>query len=142
MGYCTPSQVFARDTGRTYSATSKPNTTQVADYIEHTAAELDGILRARGYSAPVATTATSAYVMLEGFNALGAIAMVEQTAPTPGGKRDTAIHLWEEAKKMLACGDLELDAARDASNSAPRFRRSGLDIGFPASPMVPLNFEA
>lgn len=141
MAYATPTQVFALDTGRTYTATSKPNTVQVAQYIESTAGELDGILRSRGYVTPVATTATSAYSMLAGFNAYGAIAIVEQSAPTTGGKATGWQQMWEQAKKMLASGDLELDAERDTSTSSPRGFRSGGEMGFPASPMIPLTFE-
>lgn len=141
MPYATATQVFALDTGRTYTASSKPNITQVEQYLEHTAAELDGILRGLGYTVPVATTATSAYDLLEGFNSYGAIAMVEQSAPTPGGKAAPWAKMWEDAKKMLACGDLKLDAARDADISRPRGFGGRGEYGFPASPMIPLDFE-
>lgn len=141
MSYATPTQVFALDTGRTYTATSKPNTTQVEQYLDTTAAELDGILRKRGYTVPVATTATSAHTLLAGFNAYGAIAIVEQSAPTSGGKATGWQTMWEAAKKMLDCGDIELDAPRNESTSSPRGFRSRGEMGFPASPMIPLTFE-
>lgn len=140
MGYVNPTQVYAQDTGRTFTATSRPSTQMVGDYIERTAAELDGILRRRGYTVPVATSASSALRLLEHYNALGAAAMIEQGAPTTGGKRGDAFYLWEECKKALACGDIELEAAKDTSTSRPRFRgRAGW--GFPASPMIPDEFE-
>lgn len=142
MAYATPTQVFALDTGRTYTPTSKPNASQVSQYITQTAAELDGILRTRGYTVPVPTTATSAYDLLSGFNAYGAISLVEQSAPTKGGKAEGWQKMWEDAKKMLSCGDLELDAPRDSSISSPRGFRSSAERGFPASPMIPLTFEA
>jgi len=140
MGYVNATQVYARDTGRTFSATSRPSTYQVGDFIEHTAAELDGILRRRGYGLPIATSATSALRLLEGYNAMGAAAMIEQAAPTTGGKRGDALYLWEECKKALACGDIELEADRDVSTSRPRFARAGSGWGFPASPMIPDEF--
>lgn len=141
MGYVNATTVYARDTGRTFTATSRPATSQVGEFIEQTAAELDGILRQRGYTIPVATTATSALKLLEHYNALGAAAMIEQAAPTHGGKRDDAFKLWEECKKALMSGKVELDAGKDSTQTKPRFRRSGSGWGFGASPMVPDEFE-
>lgn len=140
MAYANPTVVYARDTGRNFTATSRPSTQMVSDYCEQTAAELDGILRARGYTIPIATTATSALRLLEHGNALGAAAMIEQTAVTGAGKRGDAFHLWEEFKKHLLGDLLELDAAKDATDSVPSFGGTG-ESGFPATPMFPLTME-
>lgn len=122
MGYATPTQVYVRHPGRTFTATSKPSTGEVADAIDQTAAELDGILRARGYSLPIATTATGTLKLLEGYNALGADVLVEQAALSGSGegKRSAAWKAWEAAKKMLATGQVELDADRDSDQALPR----------------------
>lgn len=121
MAYATVIDVLAQNTGRaTYTTTSKPTASQVIGYLELTAAELDGILRAVGYGLPIATTATSALKLLEHFNVLGAAAMVEEGAPSDAARRADALHLWEEAKKMLSTGVIELDTDRDTTSSVPR----------------------
>ena len=128
MAYATPTTVYARTTGRTFTASSKPNTSQVAGYIDQAAGELDGILRRVGYALPIATTATAALALLEHYNALGAEALIEISAPVSGGRDKNALKLWDDAKKMLASGDLELGAAMDAENALPR-------SGWPATAM-------
>lgn len=123
MAYCTIDDVAELNTGRTFTTSSKPNATQVNDFIEQTAAVIDGILRSQNYSLPIATTATSALKMLELFNAQGAACLVEQGAPTSdrrGAKGDGVCAMWREAQKMLKGGGIELDADRDTSESHPR----------------------
>lgn len=113
MAYASIQDVQARDPTLTFTATSVPNASQVARFIEDTAAELDGILAALDYTIPVPTTATQAWTMLRGFNALGANAHVQEAAPT-GRHRDQARTLWEECKKALRAGDIALtDASSD-----------------------------
>lgn len=121
MPYATPSQVFARSRGRTFTATSKPSTSDVDVFLTDTANELDGILRARGYTVPVPTTATSAYGLLAGYNALGAAAQAELAAPNPQGRSSDALKLWQDAKRMLRAGEIELDAPKDTGQAVPRF---------------------
>jgi hypothetical protein len=118
VAYVTPSVVFGRDTGRQFTQNTKPTASQVAEYIDLTAGELDGILRKRGYALPI--SATSALKLLEHYNALGAAAMIETAAPTAGGKDKTALAMWESAKKMLGDGGIELDAASDSRSGRPR----------------------
>jgi hypothetical protein len=127
MPYTSASLVAARDTGRTISATSRPNLDQVEDFILNAAAELDGILRGRGYVAPVPTTATSAFQLMRSYNTLGAMCMVSNAAVN-SSKEKTACEAWEAAKKMLAEGSIELDAPRDEGQSSVRGRSS-----FPAT---------
>lgn len=119
MAYSTPSLVMAENTGRSIGTTTKPNIVQVTQWIDETAGVLDGILRAKGYSVPVSTTATSAYKLLEHYNTLGGAAFVEQSAQA-SDRKDEAMALWREAQKMLREGIVELDAARDADASKPR----------------------
>lgn len=135
MAYVTTLKVAA-DTGRTFTATSTPNIDQVQGFVNQTAAELDSILRRLGYTVPIATAATSALALLEGYNALGAGAFALQAAVTPGGKKPDAMRLWQDAKKMLADGKLELDAARDPDRARPRGRSS-----FPATAMFSRNVD-
>lgn len=135
MAYTTASAVAARDTGRTFSATSRPNLDQVDDFILDAAAELDGILRSRGYSTPVPTSATSAFRLLHSYNNLGAICAVESVAVN-SSKEKAACEAWEAAKKMLRDGDIELDAPKDPGQSSVRGRSS-----FPATAMFTRCFQ-
>ena len=121
MAYATLSHVQELTVGRpTYTGSSRPNTSQVVDYLDGKAAEIDAILRGRGYSLPVATTATAALKLLEHGNALGAAAMVEAAAPNPHTSAEYARKLWEDFKKTLQNGTLELDAAKDTEQANPR----------------------
>jgi len=124
--YALPSAVFQMDTGRIYTATSTPASAAVEQYLVQTAAELDGILRGQGYSTPV--TVSPALELLSYYNSLGANALALQSAPTGGGKRDEATALWENAKKMLATGEIILDAERDTVNAtgSTRYKATAL----------------
>lgn len=124
MAYATLSDVEQHNTGRQpFGTQTKPNAGQVVDFLELTAAQLDGTLRAHGYQVPIATSATQAHKLLEHGNALGAAYMVETAAPTPGGDQrlQEARRLWESFLKAIATGNLELEAAtRDQVTSRPR----------------------
>lgn len=142
MGYCTLADVVEQNKGRwptgtiPASSAKQLNVDQVNDYIEQTAAEIDGILRAKGYSLPIATTATSALKLLELYNAQGAACMVEQGSPTPRPDRTgaSACAMWREAKKMLKDGCIELEADLDTTESMPR-------SSLPATPLFTLADE-
>jgi hypothetical protein len=105
--------------GRTYTASSKPTVDDVVSHLANTRAEIDGALRHAGYAVPVATTATGALALLAHGNALGAACLVESSAPT-SDRRGAACRLYQQFLKALREGELELDAGKDASNSAPR----------------------
>lgn len=126
MGYATVADVEQLAQARVFTATSKPSTTQVVDWLEQTAGVLDGILRAKGYSLPVPASATQTLKLLEGYNAIGAAAFVEQGAPT-SDRRDQAMTLWQDTQKMLKDAMLELDDAQDATVTSPR-------SSFPSAP--------
>lgn len=119
MGYATVADVQQLNSARTFAANSKPTANQVVDWLEQTAGVLDGILRERGYSVPLPTTATGALKTLEHYNAIGAAALVEQGAPS-SDRRDQAMKLWEDAQKMLRDGEIELEAPRSTDLSRPR----------------------
>lgn len=109
--------------GRTFSATSRPSTSEIVDFLALTAAQIDGTLRAKGYQAPVAASATAARRLLAHANALGAAYLVEQAAPTRGGegRLDEARRLWETFLGAISTGALELEAAtRDTTTTRPR----------------------
>ena len=74
--YCVIGDIQAK-LGRTYSASTKPTSTQVTAFITDTFAEINGVLDARGYSVPIPTTATTATTILKNINVLGAAALAE-----------------------------------------------------------------
>jgi hypothetical protein len=110
--YAEIADVQQQNVVRTLTATSRPNTGQVSDWLEQTAGVIDGLLRESGYTLPVPTTATQALKMLEHYNALGAAAMVEWGAPT-SDRRKEAMDLWDNAQQMLREDLLNLDMPRD-----------------------------
>lgn len=112
MAYASSIDVAQMNTARTLSTSSHPDLTQVGDWLEQTAGVLDGILREKGYVLPIPTSATAALRTLEHYNALGAAAMVEQSAPT-SDRRKEAEALWENAQKMLRDDIILLDAPKD-----------------------------
>lgn len=139
-GYCTLDDVRARNPARQLSPSTVPNLVDVIGFISQTAAELDGILKAKGYTTPIATSATQAFQLLRNYNALGAACLVEQSAITGAGKRTDICSMWDHAKSMLAAGTMELDAAKDTTSSMPRGGRSG-DGGFPATAIFRLDSQ-
>jgi hypothetical protein len=136
--YATIDDVIRFTQGRTFNASSKPSTPDVQDYLNFSKGEIDGLLRRGGYDLPVATVATGALALLAHGNALGAACLVETSAPI-ANRQSQVCRLYADFKKMVLAGDLELDAGKDESNSAPRsnaanqataiFRRDMIDYG-------------
>jgi len=105
--------------GREFTASSKPAISDVVDWLNSSAVEIDGLLRRGGYGLPVPTTATAARALLAHGNALGAACLIESSAPT-SSRAQMACKLYETFKKSILAGDLELDAAKDGTSSSPR----------------------
>lgn len=122
MAYATVSHVQALAAPLVFTASSQPTTDQVAGFLTQTAAVLDGILTAKAYSLPIATTATAALEALELYNAQGAGALALRSNPnSPKDRRDAADKAWELAQKMLKDGTVELPGlARDTGQSRVR----------------------
>ena len=121
--YATVDDVVRLAQGRTFTASSRPAVSDVVDWLNLSAAEINGLLRRMGYEVPVPTGATGALALLAHGNALGAACMVETAAPVPN-RTSMACKLYDTFKKSVLSGDLELDAAKDAANSAPRSNAS------------------
>lgn len=122
MAYVTPTAVFARDTGRVFNQTSKPTASQVSEYVDQVAGEIEGVLRKQGYAIPIATGATSALAYLENLNAMGAACLIQQSATTPGNQANWC-KMYADALKMLAAGNVQLEAGTvDAEVGLPRQR--------------------
>lgn len=118
-GYASPTQVYALNTGRTFTASSKPNVAQVQQFIDQTAGVIDGILSEKSYVTPMVST--SALVTISYYNALGAACLVERAAPTSDERRKEACEMWSEAQSMLRSGSVQFpDAAVNTSSDMPR----------------------
>jgi hypothetical protein len=119
--YATASDVHQLNTNRTFSGSSNPTLSEVERFLTLTAAEIDGILRARGFLVPVPTTATGALSLLAHGNALGAAWMVEQGAQT-SDRRQEALTVWRDFMKALHTTDLGLEAGtEDPDRGVPRY---------------------
>lgn len=135
MAYANATQVYALNTGRTFTATSRPSIGQVNGFLEETAAVIDSILSEQSYVTPVGTTATGARLVLAHYNAIGAAKMVEDAAPT-SDRRKEATEMWLWAQKMLKSGsiefpDAELNVAHDMpSSSLPATAMFSRDMEF------------
>lgn len=75
MAYSTYSDIAAAS-GRILNTTSKPTATQVADFITQIDAEIDCILRTKGYSLPI--TDTTALSFLKRISVVGGCMMMER----------------------------------------------------------------
>lgn len=111
MAYCAIADVRALNPQRTYSATSKPSTTQVEGHIDDIAGQIDTVLKGRGLTTPV-TTPAAFVTYLEQVNAYGAAALAEMGMfPEAGGvgatpQGDRLWKLYSQAMKYLQSGDL------------------------------------
>lgn len=130
-GYATVLDVKALNPARTFTASTRPNDTQVVGYLTEAAAVLDGILAARGFALPVPIVATSALELLEHYCAIGAWYMVENAADS-SPHRDAAERAWIAAQRMLRDGlvepvgltrDTTTGRARAATVATPYFSR-------------------
>ena len=77
MSYCVIADVQGFNPKRAYGGTSTPTATQVTEYIEKIAGEIDSVLQGRGLTTPV-TTPTAFVAFLETLNAVGAAALAER----------------------------------------------------------------
>lgn len=127
MPYAQLPDVEARNTLRLkrggFSPTSSPTADQVAQYLEDTAAVLDGLLLGRGYALPIPAEATSALRWLRQANAAGAHARIENAASEQDSLDESAEAAWKSACDMLRKGEIELDVPRDVTTTHSRSNR-------------------
>lgn len=103
MSYCTTTEVAGLNPKRTYSATSTPSLTQIQEFIDRIAAEIDTVLRGRGLTPP-ATAPAELVTYLKQLNTLGAGAMTEQAMfPEATGQMSatSAQVLWRQYRDGL-----------------------------------------
>src|SRR5690242_3553316 len=112
MAYATISDVVSLEPARTYGASTIPNTTQVAEYLDNRAAEIDAVLIEKGYAMPVPDTASSALILLRKINAQGAWADVSSGAPGSPYK-ESAPKAYASALEMLKAANTVLDMPKN-----------------------------
>lgn len=144
MAYASLPDVSALAAKRVFGATSIPSATQVAEYLDFTAADLDSIISADGYALPVPTTATIALLNLKRLNAIGAWVQVEHSAQV-SDDRDRAQKMWDAARLEFKSGGVSLydlprlggeNFARSQSAATPFFTR---DMALLREEPVPLD---
>lgn len=99
MAYCVIADVEAINALRgSYSATTKPTSTQVTGMIDMIYAEINAVLSSAGVTVPVTTTD-----FMKLTNALGAAAMAEAAAGMPGKSenKDPRDWRWEKYERNL-----------------------------------------
>ena len=120
MSYCTMTDVRGFKHKRTYDATSTPTETQVTEFIEKIAGEIDTILEGRGLSVPV-TESTAFVAFLEQLNAVGSAALAEramfpEASGMMGGVSAASMH-WKQYSdgiKWLTTGNLPTGTTAEA----------------------------
>jgi hypothetical protein len=133
--YATTSDVQSRVAVATFTASSRPNLTQIGGYIADAANELDGKLAALNYSVPVATGATTAWELLKTWNGIGAAMFA--VAALPQGEKGTHLPFlerqWSAILTRLEEGNVQLPGVSKDSSSG-RVRSASIDPCAGASP--------
>lgn len=131
MAYASLPDVSALAAKRVFGATSIPSASQVAEFLDYSAADIDSILSADGYALPVPTTASIALLALKRLNAIGAWVQVEHSAQVSEDV-DRAQKAWDGARTEFKSGGVSLydlprlggeNFARSQSAATPFFTR-------------------
>lgn len=121
MAYASIPHLLAHHAGRaTYTASSKPTASQAIMLIEEAAGQLNFALTQGGYDSPLlSSVGSSVKAFFQRANAMGALCMIESSAPQGHNRNDFCAE-FKQALKMIATGELPgLD--RDDAQSLPRF---------------------
>jgi hypothetical protein len=127
MAYATTIHMILHHQARaTYNASTVPNASAAAMFLDEAAAQLDASLARGGYDSPLLSSAPSSVkALFQKANAVGALAMGEASAQQ-GHNAERFQAMFKEALKMIEQGQLPgLD--RNSDESLPRF-------GEPATP--------
>jgi len=103
MSYCTTDDIAGMNPTRTYGATSTPTVTQIEEFIDNIAGEIDTVLAGRGLAVPV-TAPDQLVTFLKQLNMLGAGAMTEQAMfPETRGQMSAPASqvLWKQYREGL-----------------------------------------
>jgi hypothetical protein len=120
----------------TFSATSKPNATQVHSLLVDTSNTLDSALAVADYATPIPTAATVALELVRSWTAVGAAAKVAMAMPQgKDSKHFKALdEEWDVILKQVRDGEAGLPGVDRGSNSLARSAEGDLSLGRGASP--------
>lgn len=121
MSYCAVSDV-ERLMGIKFTATSRPATDDVSAFIDHAAADLDGVAQSAGYTVPV--TGTQAVALMKRYNVYGA-AVAAWHAGFVSDDLPPRVEYWDTQYNnfiaRLRRGEQELPGADSESDTDPFF---------------------
>lgn len=120
MAYCDINHVQAHNAGRgVYTSSTKPTASQVGQFINEAASEIDMALVDGGYALPVPASASSAQVYLQKINAMGALCSVEASAQISHNE-DSFCSTFKSALKQIAKGAKLPGLEKSGDTSLPR----------------------
>lgn len=112
MAYASITDVSALAAKRVFTGSSIPTASQVAEFLDFSAADIDSMIAADGYALPIPTAATIALLNLRRLNAIGAWVQTEHSAQV-SDDRDRAQKMWDDARTEFKTGGVSLfDAPR------------------------------
>ena len=121
MAYCVVADV-EKLMGTQLSATSRPATDDVSDFIDHVAADLDGVAQSAGYTVPA--TGAQAIALMKRYNIYGA-AVAAWHAGFVSDDLPPRVEYWDTQYNnfiaRLRRGEQELPGADSESDADPAF---------------------
>lgn len=119
----------------TWTASTRPNASQVHQHLIDASGELDAALAVADYDVPVATGATIAFDVVRAWTAVGAAAHTSAAMPQgASGKHAKALaDRWQALLTDIEEGDRQLPLGRDHRRSRPRYGGSATSA-FPIGP--------
>jgi hypothetical protein len=132
-GYASPIDAQRHVSIATWTASSKPNLTQIGEFITDASNELDGKLAALNYSTPVATGATQASDLLRTWTGVGAAYFAVCAMPNGDKHVGPLERRWTAILTMLDEGEVKLPGVSTDSASG-RIRSASVDVCSGASP--------
>ena len=130
MAYASQSDIEAQNPKRTYGVATKPTATQVGEYINSIAAEIDNVLSSQGYAIPV-TSPANFVTHLKQLNAYGAAALAEYAmfpeAANVGETPHGAIlwKMYQAGLKALRDGEIPAGVPKSSASIGPASYATG-----------------
>lgn len=120
----------------TFTATSRPNATQVQTALEMASNDLDAILSGLDYTLPVPSTATASLDTLRTWAAVGAAHRAALAMPQGADSKHAKDYggEWQAILKSLEQGKRELPDAPKSSRARGRFGTPGASPAFVGDP--------
>jgi hypothetical protein len=117
--YAGIADVEALNRAREIGKGNNPTASDVAFYLEISAAEINGIILQKGYQLPIPSNATGALQMLRGINAKGAWYQMEEASPSSQNK-ENAEKAYQASLEMLRTAELLMSVPKETERTRPR----------------------